>query len=141
MNPTIKTYLEKEPVCVLSGILPDGTSHSSTVHFSHQESPFKLFFQTRKTTAKHDALTAGSNNSASVVIGFNENEMVTLQMRGTVRIVSDAKEIEDLTAVHYKKHPSAEKRRGPETIFIEFTPTWWRYSDLKTKPATIISNE
>lgn len=128
MNEQIQEYISGERVCVLSGILPDGGSHSSTLHFSHTVNPPRLFFQTSRSTSKVKSLNEGNDKRASVVFGFNENKMQTLQMRGTIRIVSDKNELEEIYKIHYRKNPHAEKRKGPNTVFIEFIPNWSRYT-------------
>jgi len=138
MNPIVRSFLTKERVCVLSGILIDGGPHSSTVHYSHQDQPLRLFFQTWDESMKAQTLTQGQNNKASVVVGFSEQDNLTLQMRGTIRIVSDPDELEAIYQIHYSKHPFAEKYKDSNTRFIEFTPTWWRYSDFNFDPEKII---
>jgi general stress protein 26 len=140
MNPIVNEFLTKERVCVLSGILPDGSSHSSTLHFSHSENPTRIYFQTWDESDKVKALREGDNKSASVVVGFSETDKLTLQMRGSLRIISDSDELEKVFKIHYAKHPFAEKFKSESTVMIEFTPTWWKYSDFKTDPETVISS-
>lgn len=141
MNPDVIKFLIKERVCVLSVVLPDGAPHSATMHYSEELNPLRLFIQTSNTTLKAQALMNERNNKAAVVIGFSEKDWLTLQMRGTVRIVSDPQELEAIYKVHYEKHPDAEQYKGPKTVFLEFTPTWWRYTDFNTDPETIIEIE
>ena len=99
-----------------------------------------MFFQTWVESEKIKALQNGTNKTASIVIGFSEKDNLTLQMRGTLRIVSDPEELENIYKVHYTKHSFAEKHKTPETRFIEFTPAWWRYSDFNTTPETVIES-
>ena len=139
MNPVALHFLIKERVCVLSGILPDGGSHSSTVHYSHQSDPLRLFFQTWDESTKIQSLLNGTNKQASVVIGFSEQDNLTLQMRGGMKIVSDPNELEKIYSLHYQKHPFAKKYKNEHTRFLEFTPTWWRHTDFNTDPETIIT--
>lgn len=140
MNPIVQKFLTQECVCVLSGILPDGGSHSSTLHFSYAENPMRIYFQTWDESDKVKALREGDNKSASVVIGFSEKEKLTLQMRGSLRIISSPDELEKVFKIHYTKHPFAEKFKDESTVLIEFTPTWWRYSDFNTDPEMVISS-
>lgn len=141
MDSRAIALLEKEPVGVLSVVLSDGSPHAATVHFSSQTEPLKLFIQTYPTVKTKAIQDTGGAAPAAMVVGFSEEEFVTLQMRGEVRIVADAAEQETIFKIHYAKHPEAEQYRSPRTILLEFTPTWWRYSDLNTDPATIISSE
>ncbi len=140
MNSTVLDFLEKERVCVLSGILPDGGSHSSTVHYSHTVEPLRIFFQTWDESMKVEALKKGKDPRASIVAGFSEKDSVTLQMRGTLRIVSNLEELKEIYKIHYKKHPFAEKYKNEHTVVIEFKPSWWRYTDFNTVPEIIIEN-
>lgn len=137
MNPKISDFLKKERVGVVSVILVDGAPHSATVHYSHEESPLRFFIQTTNTTAKVQNLLDGKTAKAAMVIGFSEQDWLTIQMRGNIRIVSDKSELEKIYNIHYQKHPDAEKYKGPKTVFLEFTPTWWRFTDFNTDPETI----
>lgn len=98
----------------------------------------KLFFQTYPTVKTQAIQEKGGNAKAAIVVGMNEQDFVSLQMRGDVRIVSDAQEIAHLCAAHYAKIPEAEKHKSSSSIFLEFTPSWWRYTDFKTDPETVI---
>ena len=140
MNEQILNFISKERVCVLSVILPDGTSHSAAVHYSHQTEPLKIFIQTINTTEKVKGLLNGEIGKASVVIGFSEQDWLTLQMRGDIKIISDSGQLQEIYKIHYAKHPDAEQyKNNPGTVFLEFTPTWWRFTDFNTDPEIIIS--
>ncbi len=135
-------FLESNRVGVLSVLLKDGSPHGATVHFSHQNNPAKFFFLTDRTYRKCEALLEGGLVRASFVIGFSEEEMKTLQLDGTVRIVSDGEELAALKKIHFQKIPTAkEHENDPDSVFLEFTPTWWRYTDYNTKPETKISSQ
>lgn len=55
-------------------------------------------------------------------------------MEGSVRAVIDKKELLKVHTVHYKKHPGSEKwKDDPATIFLVFTPKWWRYTEFNPK--------
>lgn len=138
MNPLALNLLHKERVCVLSVTLPDGSPHVAVVHYSQQIDPVKIFIQTSPTTKTDAIQKKGGSAKAAVVVGLSEEEFVTLQMRGDIRIVSNAQELEAIYKVHYAKQPQAEKYKGPDTIFLAFTPTWWRYTDFNTEPETVI---
>ena len=138
MDSKILKFLEKERVGVVSVILPSNISHSASVHLSHQKNPLKLFIQTTNTTEKVKPLLNGEVGKASMVIGFSEKDWITLQMRGEMKIVSNPEDLEKIYKIHYKKHPDAEQYKGPKTVFMEFTPNWWRYTDFNTEPETII---
>ena len=141
MEPIVLKLVGKERVCVISVALEDGSPHSAVVHYSHQAEPLKIFIQTYPTIKVQAVSAKGGSAKASVVIGFSEEEFVTLQMRGGVRIVSDQDYLERIYRIHYAKHPDAEKYKGPETVFFEFTPTWYKYSDFKGDPEKIIEGK
>jgi general stress protein 26 len=138
MYATALKLLEKERICVLSVVMADGSPHGAVVHYSQQTEPVKLFMQTSPTVKTEAIQKSGGAAKAAVVVGLNESDFITLQMRGNVRIVSDSAELETIYTIHYAKHPEAEQYKSAKTIFLEFTPTWWRYTDFNTDPETII---
>ena len=140
MDERILKLLQKERICVLAVPLEDGAPHGAVMHFSINNGPLQFFFQTSKTVKSGAIQAGGGRTKASVVVGLDEADFVTLQMRGEIAIVSDEAEIAQLAAVHYRKLPEAEKYRDADTIFLAFTPTWWRYTDFTTKPETIIES-
>ena len=139
MNTHALEVLEKERVCVLAVPMADGAPHAAATHFSYEAEPTTLFIQTYPTVKTKAIQDRGGSAPAAVVVGFDETQFVSLQMRGEVRIVSDAGEVERITAIHLAKHPEAKEHLSPSTIFLAFTPTWWRYTDFKTHPETVIT--
>lgn len=114
----------REKVCVLAVCKADGGCHGAAMHFSHQTEPLIIYIQTENTSIKCKNLPT----KASVVIGFSEDTMQTLQMDGEINKITG--DLSAIHQVHYAKHPGAEKyKNDPETVFLVFTPTWWRYSD------------
>ena len=110
---------------MLAVCLLDGNCHGATMHFSHQVDPVTIYIQTESTSIKCKKLPT----KASVVVGFSEDTMQTLQMDGEVQLASN---LEDIYKIHYAKNPTAEQyKNDPTTVFLVFVPTWWRYSDYK----------
>ena len=138
MNPLAVDLLTKERVGVIAVVLADSSPHAATVHYSAQTDPVRIFIQTYPTIKVDAIKKSGGVVRAAMVVGMSETDFLTLQMRGQVRIVSELHQLEQIYAIHYRKHPEAEKYKSPTTVFLEFTPTWWRYSDFKTEPETII---
>lgn len=125
MDQRALDLLTKERVCVLSVCLPDGGCHGAVMHFSIQENPLVIYIQTESTSIKCKKLPT----KATVVVGFSEEAMQTLQMDGEIKQITD---LEEIYKIHYAKNPTAEQyKNDPTTIFLAFTPTWWRYSDYK----------
>lgn len=110
------------------------------MHYSQITDPVKLFIQTSPTVKTNAIQEKGGIAKAAVVVGLSEADFVTLQMRGDVRIVSDTADLENIYKIHYAKHPKAAKQKGPHTLFLEFVPTWWRYTDLKSDPKIVIES-
>lgn len=140
MNPTILNFLSKHKIGVISVTLTDGSLHSATVHYSHTENPFRIFIQTTNDTLKVQPFLNGQSGKGAMVIGFSEEDWLTLQMHGIVRMVSDLKELEEVHNINFQKYPKSKRHIGPDTVFLEFTPTWWRYTDFNTRPETIITS-
>jgi general stress protein 26 len=141
MNPDAVELLKKERVCLLAVPMGDGAPHAAVVHYSAQAEPVKIFVQTYPTVKTKAIQDAGGSAKAAVVVGMDEKTFITLQMRGMVRIVTNQAELEAIYKIHYAKHPGAQKYQDANTIFLEFTPTWWRYSDFKTDPETIVESK
>lgn len=66
-----------------------------------------------------------------------EADFVELQLHGTVKILLVPAEVLRAQEVHYAKLPEAEKYKSNSTIFLEFVPTWWRYSDFNVDPEEV----
>ncbi len=138
MDQKIFDFLAKHRVCSLTTLLPDGSPHAAALHYSHSGNPPVLYFSVENTGKKCEALLDGSDGKASVVIGFSEEEWVTLQLDGDIRI-HRKDELPSIHAVHYAKHPNAAQyKNDPATVFLVFAPTWWRFTDYNTKPPTIL---
>ena len=79
---------------------------------------------------------------ASVVIGFSEEEWISLQMDGQLRVASLEDEIGTIKTIHYAKIASSKEfENEPGTMFLVFKPLWWRYTDFNTEPPTVFLKE
>ena len=142
MDQGILDLLSKERVCALSVCMPDRSCHTAAMHYSHIPDPLTIYIQTENTSKKMQGLKNGQPIAASIVVGFNEQEMKTLQIDGTVRLIADTSSLPAIHQIHYSKHPHAEQyKNDPGTVFLAFTPTWYRYTDYKTQPPTFIENK
>ena len=141
MDQKVLDFLSKEKVCVLSVCLPDGSCHSAAMHFSYQNEPFNIFIGTEKTAKKVQGLQNGESAKASVAVGFDDTTMITIQIDGDVKMATPG-ELENIHKVHYAKHPGSEQYKDlPDTCFLVFTPSWWRYSDYKAQPPVFLENK
>jgi uncharacterized protein YhbP (UPF0306 family) len=134
MKQEILNFIKSQRICVLAVQMLDGSPHAATVHFANSESPLEFFFLTDKKYRKCEALLNKGKISASVVIGFDENNMKTLQLDGEV-ILLEKSEIEDsFNKIYFGKFPEKLKwLNEPDNAFLRFIPTWWRFTDY-TKP-------
>jgi len=141
MKQTVLDFLSKNRVCSLSTLLKDGSPHTSALHYSHRSDPLTLYFSVEKTAKKCEDLLDGKSSKASVVVGFSEEEWITLQMDGEVKAILDPQELIDAKAVHYVKQPDSKQyENDPATVFLAFTPLWWRYTDYNSDPPTILNS-
>lgn len=140
MDQKILDFLNNHRVCSLTTLLKDGSPHAAALHYSHKVNPLEFYFSTENTSIKCQALLNVSFKKASVVIGFSEEEWITLQMDGVVKAILDKEELKVVQEIHYKKHPdSAQYKDAPATIFLKFTSNWWRYTDYNSDPPKILT--
>ncbi len=141
MDQKILNFLSINKIGVVSVQLEDGTIHSATVHYSHADAPLKFYIQTSNNTLKARPFLEGKAGNGAMVIGFSTEEWITCQMHGTIRAVFEPNELQAIYSVHYQKHPETEQYRGPKTVFLEFTPTWYRYTDFNTEPRAMLEGK
>jgi general stress protein 26 len=141
MNEEIFKFIESNNIGVLSVMRPDGSIHGASLHFSSSREPLEFYFATSKGSRKAAGLVNGENAKASLVIGFKEEEMITVQLDGDVVAASDAEEIQKIKDIHFAKHPSAKRfENDPNGIYLKFKPIWWRYSAFKASPPVFIES-
>lgn len=142
MNKRVLDFLANHRVCSLTTLLKDGSPHAAALHYSNNKEPLELYFSTENTSLKTQALLDGKSTKASVVIGFSEEEWITLQMDGEVKAVLDKNGLRSVHVIHYAKVPDSEQYKDdPATIFLKFIPKWWRYTDYNTDPPTILVSD
>lgn len=142
MNQEILSFIQTQRLAVLALEMLDGSPHASTVHFAHAENPLIFLFETYRTYRKSEPLFGRELSRASLVIGFDESNVKTLQLDGQVRLMTP-EELPLLKETYLTKFPEKKvKAEDPKVIFFIFTPTWWRFSDW-TRPGgkLILSSE
>ena len=133
MSPEIINFIQSQRVCVIALEMLDGSPHAATVHFAFDQEANMFLFETCRDYRKAEPLFGREISRASLVIGFDESNMKTLQIDGEVKLVK-AEEQQHFDEVYYGKFPTKkEKNYGSPAVFFSFTPTWWRYTDW-TKP-------
>lgn len=142
MDSKILDFLTKHRVCSLTTLFNDGSPHAAALHYSYKKDRLELYFSTENTSLKTQALLEGKSTKASVVIGFSDEEWITLQMDGEIKAIFDKDELSSVHAIHYAKVPDAEQYKDdPATIFLKFVPKWWRYTDYNADPPLIKKSE
>ncbi|MFY9457610.1 MAG: pyridoxamine 5'-phosphate oxidase family protein, partial [Candidatus Spechtbacterales bacterium] len=89
MQKSIFQFVQKHRVSVLAIEMPNGVPHAAALHYSEQQDPLKLFFSTTRSSEKLKAFDGKRTVKGSVVIGFSEEEWLTMQMDGEARIVEE----------------------------------------------------
>lgn len=133
MNDTVTKYLEAERVGVLAIETEDGSPYGAVMHFACSYTPLKIFLGTSVNTSKGKSILAREKVRASFVVGTDEEKMITFQATGVVQVASDD-EKEQWAGIYLGKFPEKETRvLTPESVWLVFVPTWWRWSDMKNK--------
>ena len=138
MQQNIIDFINSQRICVLAFEMMDGSPHASTVHFAFDQKSGIFFFETYNTYRKGEVLMNKKTIRASVVVGFDENNMKTLQLDGEARLISsEEKDLYD--QVYFEKFTNKkEKSLDPKFIFFLFQPKWWRYTDWTGKNGKVI---
>ena len=139
MPVEILEYLKTQRVAVLAVEMMDGSPHAATVHFAHNDDPLFFVFETEKGYRKTEPLFGREVSRASLVVGFDESNLQTLQLDGTVQLLKD----DSQRGPYLAKFPSKQgKLDDPDVVMFAFTPTWWRFTDW-TRPEgkTIINSD
>lgn len=130
MDQKVRDFLNRETMSVLAIELSDGP-HAAAMHFTPEADLSAIYFLTRKESKK---VTASFPAKASLVVGFSETDWETLQMSGMV-VKVDMGEAKDKIVA---KYPKDAEHIGDHSVFLKFTPTWWRYTDFNTHPKTVL---
>jgi general stress protein 26 len=130
MNQKIIDFINSQRICVFAIEMMDGSPHASTLHFATSENPLTFFFKTSRTYRNSESLLGKDVARASLVVGFDENNMKTLQLDGHAKVVKTDEEKELFEAAYYGKFTDKTKKDSdPDSLYFSFTPTWWRYTD------------
>ncbi len=138
MQTEIIDFIKSKRICVLAVEMLDGSPHASTLHFVLDDKSLTFFFETYNTYRKAKVLLDKKIIRASVVVGFDESEMKTLQLDGEARIIKDT-ETELFDIIYFEKFSEKkEKSLDPKFVKFLFIPKWWRYTDWTGKEGKVI---
>lgn len=141
LNKAVQSFLQKHRIGVLTVVLEGGQPHSSTMHYAETADGI-IYFMTDKSSIKGRAVVGRKKVAASFVTGFSDEEWITLQMDGVIDTVTDKNELIKTYSIYFKKNAGPEKYKSdPETLFLEFTPNWYRYTEYKPEFRVISSKK
>ncbi len=142
MDDRIIKFLKRHRIAVLTTLIKDDQPHSAALHYSFNENPFYFVFWTGSNSRKLSGLQKNVPSKGSLVIGFSEEEWLTMQMEGEVKWVSEKSELDEVWPAYAEKYKERKTYYdSPDAVIVKFTPTWWRYSEVKPSPAVKISSE
>ncbi len=136
----ILDFINNNRISVLTTVLSNGKPHSSSMHFAGSIDSGFIFF-TEKNSRKCSHFENDETYPAAMVIGFDENEFIELQLEGEVEMASAGKNLENGWKTYTAKFPGSDKWRNSKTdVLLKFIPKWWRYTEFKPEK-NIISSE
>lgn len=130
-------FIKSEKYAVISSVNRAGQPESALVAFSETEK-LELIFATSKNSRKVKNILLNPN--ISIVIGFGDERLTSLQYEGVARVLNlaNAGEYAD---THYTKHPiSLQHKDEPGECFIVINPTWVRYTNYSTLPVEVLED-
>lgn len=127
--------LHNDHIGIFGTVSPDGVPQTAAIHVALDEENFVIVIGTHNNSRKYQNIL--NNPKSSLVVGFDESTMETVQMDGTA-YVPEGEELERLIDIYYTKFPNARIfKDDPKSVHIAFKPTWIRYSHFKAKPPII----
>ena len=125
-----RKFIQTNMTCVLSTLMPDGSPHTSAAHFATDDSSQVFFF-----CINRNSLTAKNvlrDSRAAIAIGVDDETPTGFQSRGHVT-VGHGERRKDAEYAFYGRFPhSSAYKDDSDTVFLQFSPTWVRYSNGKS---------
>ncbi len=141
MRKEVLDFIHTQRIAVLAVEMLDGAPHAATVHFASNKDASVFYFETYRPYRKAEALFGRAKSRASLVVGFSEADMRTLQIDGEIRLLETELEKKQFEEFFLEKFPNM-KVKMPRPDFIPFllVPTWWRYTDWTGSNGKIVYN-
>lgn len=130
MDKKILKFINRNHVSVLTTLLENGNPHSASMHYASRENPLEFVFFTKKNSRKCKHFENNKKYPASLVIGFDEKEMIEFQSNGMIR-KTNKEESKQGVKTFVGKFKGAELDNEHQVLIYE--PTWWRYTEFKPK--------
>jgi len=134
----VLSFLRRQKLAVIATIGSRRPIPESALIAFVEDDELCLYFQTGKHTRKAANLKA--NPYASVVIGLELKDLVTVQYEGRAEQITQDPDLEDCKRRFINKDsPTTESYfTHPTAIFFKITPTWIGYSNYSGKKPEII---
>ncbi len=129
MQSDIISYLNSQSVGVLALERVDGAPHGATLHYVYSPSLNALLFETHKDSRKAELLISKNTARASFVVGTDESTKITLQIDGSVHILTQEERIIFEQEYIRKFQKKAEKMKSDAIVCFKLVPHWWRFID------------
>ena len=114
-------------------VAPSGAPQAAVIGFAANER-LEIIFDTLKTSRKYQNILSAPK--MALVIGWDDAQ--TLQVEGVADEPTGAA-LALLKARYFEVFPDGHEREAWKDIaYIRVKPTWFRYSDFRAEPPTII---
>lgn len=138
MDAIIRNYLKGQEIGCLAVPVESGL-HGATIHYTLTDQG-TFYIQTNADSRKCSLLKERGELPATLVVGFTEEDWKTYQADGRVRFLTDPAERRLFGEVRQKQYPGTNYANDPEVAFLEFIPSWYRFTDAETKPKTVLES-
>lgn len=130
----IYNFIKNEKYAVISSVNEAGQPESALVAFSETEN-LEIIIATGDTTRKVQNILL--NPDVSIVIGWDEEELTTVQYEGTARVMP-MEVAGEYANIHYEKQPGSRAHKDkPGECLIVVAPVWARFTDYGNHPEEI----
>src|SRR3989338_5542405 len=131
----IITFLkgDKQKLCTVNTVTEDCKPESAFVYYTFDEN-LNIYFITRAGSRKYQN---GLKNPNISFVTFTENPPKTLQLEGTLSVVTDPKAQRELflelvtLATERNLVPPISQMDTSEVMFMKITPTWVRFGNFE----------
>ena len=138
MKEKILDVLHQQKLAVIATVDPSNPTPESALIAFTEDDQLNLYFQTGRHTRK--AANLQQNPHVSLVIGLDQQNLVTVQYEGVARQLTTKEQLEACKQRFIAKNsPTTEEYfNHPTAIFFKVTPTWIGCSDYSGEKPEVI---
>lgn len=130
----IYQFIKSEKYAVISSINNASHPESALVAFSEKED-LEIVLASNQNSRKIQNILLNPN--VSLVIGFGEDHLTSVQIEGTARVLQ-LEDAEEYVELHTQKRPEFKEFKKTEgECMVVVTPFWARYTSYASKPAEV----